>query len=291
MRVTVRNLIVPAILLALGACATMDRAASTTAAAGGEPVPAFVGVVQTAPDGRAVELMVMAGAAPRGVVLFSHGGGSAPEATRALTASFVRQGLAVVAPRHTDSLTLPPERRTTLQAALATRVTDMKLAAGYAAEHYGGRPIAAVGYSYGSLTALIAGGAFSDAIPGAIGGMKAVVMFSSPGEIQPLTSMPGAFGAVTLPSLLVTGTADTVPGFVSDPAKHLLYFDRLPAGDHTALIVTGATHDFLRGDEAGMEEVAPLVTDFLAHRIMGDVAAGRRFDAARTTARVEVRRR
>lgn len=277
-----------ALTAALGGCAADVPPPALAAPA---DAPAFEPVRLTAPDGREVELMVMAPDAPRGAILFSHGGNSSPEAMRALVERLARQGFAVVAPRHSDSLTLPVERRQNLQAAFPSRVADMKLAADYAGRRFASKPLAAVGYSYGSLFALMGGGALSPTIPGAIPGLKAVVMFSSPGPIRPLTDMPTAFASVTLPTLLVTGTADTVPGFVTDPAQHLMYFDRLPAGDHTALIVTDATHLFAGREEPGATEVAALVSDFLGASVLGDGPAAARFAAAKSTDRVEVRRR
>lgn len=243
------------------------------------------------PDGRTVDILIVASAQPKGVLLVSHGGNSSPAAMRAVFDQAASEGFAVVAPTHTDSLSLAAERRTDLQGAFATRIADMQVAAGLVAQRFPGLPIGALGYSYGSLTALIAAGGLSPMIPGEVPGLKAAVMFSSPGPIAGLTDMPGAFAAVDVPVLLVTGTADTVPGFVSDPARHLVYFDSLPAGDRTALVVKDATHLFLAGREPGMEEVAPLVLDFLRGRVLDEEAAGQRYDAADSTAQFEVRRR
>lgn len=248
-------------------------------------------ITLAAPDGRQVEVTIVAPMNPRGVILFSHGAGSSPAATQAHFASWAGRGFAVVAPLHTDSLKVPAERRTPLQAAFATRVADMKLVAAHAGKAWPGLPLAEVGYSYGALIALIGGGALSGMIAGAIPGVKAIVMFSSPGPIAPLTSSPTAFSRVTAPTLLVTGTADTVPGFVPDAARHLIYLDGLPEGGRTALIVKGATHEFIRGDQQGWSDVAPVVEDFLASRVLGDSAAAKRFDAAKSTELVEVRRR
>ncbi len=245
----------------------------------------------TAPDGRVIDVTIIAPAAPRGVILLSHGGNSNPLATRVLNARLTARGFAIIAPTHTDSLALPAERRTDLRAALATRIADMKAAAGLAASRYPALPVAQVGYSYGSLTSLIGAGAFASMIPGAIPGVKAVVMFSSPGPIPPLTSAPGAFAQVTVPTLLVTGDADKVPGFADDPASHLIYFDQLPAGDRTALVVAGATHEFAGGTQPGWDAVAALMDDFLMGRVLGDAKAGARFDAAASSDTVTIRRR
>ncbi|WP_143704604.1 alpha/beta hydrolase [Porphyrobacter sp. TH134] len=245
----------------------------------------------TAPDGRVIDVTVIAPAAPRGVILFSHGGNSNPLNTPALHARLTARGFAVIAPTHTDSLSLPAERRTGLMAAFMTRVTDMKVAAGYAAQAFPGLPMAQVGYSYGSLTSLIGGGAFTSMVPGSNPGVKAVVMFSSPGPIAMLTGAPGAFDGVKGPTLLVTGDADKVPGFADDPAAHLIYFDKLPAGDHTALIVGGATHEFVGAKQPGWDEVAVIVDDFLVSRVFDDAAVGARFDAATSSALVTVKRK
>lgn len=281
---------IPLLLLA-GACATAPLTGprpdqQSTALV--QP-PATTTTTLSAPDGRVIDVTIIAPAAPHGVILFSHGGNSNPLATPALFARLNARGFAVIAPTHTDSLTLPAERRTDLRAALMTRITDMKAAAAFAASRYPGLPTAQVGYSFGSLTSLIGGGAFARMIQGSNPGVKAVVMFSSPGAIPPLTTAPGTFDAVTGPTLLITGDADVVPGIVADPAAHLLYFDQLPAGDHTALIVSGATHQFATGKQPGWDEVSALVEEFLAGRVLRDTAANARFDAAVSSDRVTIR--
>lgn len=244
----------------------------------------------TAPDGRVIDVTVIAPAAPRGVILFSHGGNSNPLATPALHTRLTARGFAVIAPTHTDSKSLPAERQTSLMAAFSTRVTDMNMAAAYAGQTFPGLPVAQVGYSYGSLTSLIGGGALSSMVPGSNPGVKAVVMFSSPGPIPMLTNAPGAFDGVKGPTLLVTGDAD-VAGFAQEPAAHLVYFDSLPAGDHTALVVAGGTHAFLGAKQPGWDEVAAIVDDFLTSRVLDDAAAGARFAAIASSAVVTVKRK
>ncbi len=248
-------------------------------------------VTLTASDGRVIDVTVISPEAPRGVILFSHGGNSNPLATSALHARLTARGFAVIAPTHTDSLTLPAERRTDLRAALFTRIADMKLAAGLAETRFPGLPTAQVGYSYGSLVSLIGLGAFGKMLPGSNPGTKAVVMFSSPGPIPPLTDAPGAFDAITAPTLLVTGDAGVVPGMVEDPVKHLIYWENLSDGDHTALIVTGATHEFAAGKQPGWDEVSVVVEDFLVGRVLGDAAANARFDAASDSKNISIRRK
>lgn len=244
----------------------------------------------TAADGRTVPILTVPATRARGVILVSHGGQSDPATMLPVMRHLAQNGFVAIAPTHTDSQAMTPDGRTDLAGALVTRIDDLQAVAEYASKAYPELPMALFGYSYGSLTALMGGGAFAPAIPGKIAGARAVVMFSSPGPIPGLSEMPGALASVDVPTLLVTGTADTVPGFVPDPALHLTYFDGLPPGDHTVFIVKDATHGFVRG-ERGMEVVAPLALDFLKSRVLGDPDAGKRFDMVRTTESVEVRRR
>lgn len=280
-----------AAVLALSFLSATPLAAQATAPVQQRAAPIAETVSVPSPDGRSVDMLVVAPARPRGVILFSHGGNSAPAATQGIFAHLATEGFAVVAPTHTDSRSLPAERRTGLQEAFPTRTADMRVAAGYAAQRFAGLPQGAVGYSYGALSALVAGGGLSPVVPGRIDGLKAVVMFSSPGSIRGVTDMPGALSQATVPVLMVTGTADTVPGFVTDASQHLVYFDALPSGDATLLLVKDATHGFLRGNEAGMDEVAPLALDFLRSRLLGDSTAKARFDRAQTTEQVHVQRK
>ncbi|MFM7404947.1 MAG: hypothetical protein ACKO1N_12860 [Erythrobacter sp.] len=290
----------PPLLLLAGACMGTQGKLAEASPDTSSPVPtsattttttSTTNTTLTTPDGRLIDVTVITPAAPRGVILFSHGGNSSPLATSALLARLTARGFAVIAPTHTDSRSLPPERQTALRAAFFTRITDMKVAAGYAAETFPDLPTAQLGYSFGSITSLIGGGAFAGTIPGSNAGVKAVVMFSSPGPIPPLTTASGAFDAVTGPTLLITGDADTVPGFVDDPASHLIYFDQLPAGDHTALVVAGATHEFAGATEPGWDEVAAMVDDFLVGRVLADAAANTRFNTTTSSALVTVKRK
>lgn len=278
----------PALLLLAGACTTLPAPAAPVAPA----APATATTTLTAPDGRSVPLTIITPATPRGVILFSHGGGNSPQSTAALFARLTAKGFAVLAPMHTDSQDMPTGKRTDILGAFGTRIADMKVVAAHARTAFPDLPMAQVGYSYGTLISVIGAGALAKMVPGSNPGVKAVVMLSSPGPVIPVITMPGAFDGVTAPTLLVTGDADVVPGFVPDPAKHLVYFEQMPAsGDHTALVVAGATHRFPGGKEPGWDEVIPLVEDFLTSRVLDDKAAKARFDDAASTARVTIKRR
>lgn len=278
----------PAFLLLAGGCVPVPAPVTEIAPA----APSTSITTLSAPDGRSVAITVIAPAAPRGVILFSHGGGNAPASTPDLFARLTSRGFAVIAPMHTDSQDMPQDKRSDIVGAFGTRIADMKLAAAHARSAFPDLPVAQVGYSYGSLISVIGAGALSKMVPGSNPGVKAVVMLSSPGPVLPVITMPGAFDNVAAPTLLVTGDADVVPGFVPDPAKHLVYFEHMPAsGDHTALVVAGATHRFPGGKEPGWDEVMPLVEDFLTSRVLGDKSAKSRFDTAASTTRVTIKRR
>lgn len=286
MRLIAARLLAP-VLLSVAGCASVSGPAPAPAV---QPVSVET-VTLTAPDARKVPVLVVVPAKPRGVVLFSHGGGSPLAGYRPVIDRLVAAGYAVAAPTYTDSADIPQAQRTSLQAAFATRVTDIAVTSGYAGTRFAGLPQAAVGHSYGALTSLMAGGAYAPMVPGTVPAVRAVVMFSSPGPIPGLSQAPGALDQVKVPTLLVTGTADTVPGFVPDPAAHLYYLDKLTAGDHTALIVRDAAHDFLAGSHPAYVQAWDMVVAFLDSRLIGDAKARTRFDSASGDAAIEVRRR
>ena len=120
--------------------------------------------------------------------------------------------------------------------------------------------IAVAGHSYGANTALLVGGAtvkrdgkslsFRDER------VKALILISAPpfvGEGDMLT----AFGAITVPTLHVTGTDDVirVPGYYSDLADRVKIFESVQASDKVLTVFKGATHSIFtdRTGPAGVE--------------------------------------
>ena len=71
--------------------------------------------------------------------------------------------------------------------------------------------------------------------------------------------------------------------------KHQLL--TVAAGDNTLLVVDGSSHAFVYGEEGGYDDAIGLVTDFLLSRVAGNAGATRRFDDARSSDRIEIRRR
>jgi hypothetical protein len=278
--ISVRQYIVRAsamALLAIGlpgiaaAQSSIDQAPSGQGEAGSATVEH---VLLPLPSGRTMDLSVYSPAtAPIGVLFLSHGGQSSPRQSEAIIARLTAAGFVTLAPLHSDSSSLPEAQRLSLIAAFGERLADMAATAAYARQRYGGLPMGAVGYSYGSLFALMGGGAADYAAPARVPEFKAILTFSSPGTIPGLIQPDIAFARLEPPTMMVTGTADIVPGFVSNAADHLLSFDRAPAGKRYAIIVDGADHMFAGGQDGAFGAVLATGVDFLRAHMLDDAAA------------------
>ena len=198
---------------------------------------------------RATTMQLWMPAHPRGVALFSHGHGSWPERYTQLAAALTAAGFAVLAPMHVDSVHYPDRDRFTLQQSFPERLAEMAAAAAYAAHWFAGLPVVAVGHSFGTLTALCLGGALATIGPFRNDAVRAVLAFSTPGRIPGLIQ-PSAYASVAVPVMIVTGSADTVPGFVTDPADHLFPAETVPT-DSYALVVAGADHGLVAAPAFG----------------------------------------
>ena len=282
-------LLVPFASLALQACA------------GPMVVQPPASVVATAPSARHVELPVAgrtvdvsifdAVGEPVAAIFLSHGAGSSPERLMPLIAQLQKAGLTVLAPLHGDSLQIPEGEREDIQTAFMSRMAELQAVSAFAQAEYPGLPLGGVGHSYGSLIALLGGGALDPMLHARVPAMKAVVMFSSPGPIPGLTATPGAYDTVAVPTLTITGPKDVAQPFAGDPAVQIALFDALPEGDHTLLVVEGSDHSFVYGGEDGYDEAIALVTRFLRAEVAGDAEAGAAFDRARSSEGIAIRRR
>lgn len=273
--------------LALAGCA-VDRPSAAVAV---PAAPASETVSVPADATRLVDLLILRPAVVRGVALFGHGqGGQAsnyPRLTRALTDA----GWLVIAPLHVDSQAHPRRAQFDQPTGFAARVADVAAAAKMAETLAPGKPLVAVGHSYGSLLAAMQGGALSSRIPARNARVRAVLAFSTPGRIPGLIT-PQSFATLAVPTMVVTGDADTVPGFIPDWKQHLAMFDESPAGDKYALVLKGGGH-MLAIDGAGPDRDRAMAAslDFLAAYGLRDPAAKARLTALRTTTRTDVRRR
>ncbi len=207
----------------------------------------------TAAGGRAVEISDWRpSGAPRGLILFSHGAGSAPHFYEAVIGAWVARGWRVLAPLHVDSVEHPDTARFPGLASWKARLEDMRALSA----HVGQRPWVAAGHSYGGLVALTLGGAAAIPPQGLAGrlddpNVRAVVALSPPAP-TPVLITAERYGALRVPALIQTGTLD-VPqmpkGMAPLPADswhgHLAPFEAAkPGNDRYALILDGVDHYF-----------------------------------------------
>lgn len=274
--------------LSLTACSaqTVNMTPSSAAAA----MPA-VEKLTVPVQGRELRISVFRPGEPaRGVLFLSHGAGGSPDLMRPLIDRLLGGGFAVVAPLHRDSMTYSPDERDDLQTAFGTRIADLQATSTVAERMFPGLPYGAVGYSYGSLTALIGGGALKNMVGARVPAMKAVASFSSPGLIPGVVTDEG-LRSVAVPTLMVTGTKDVVPGFIPDPAQHIHYFENEPAGNRYLAVVNGASHEFVYGREHGYDAAIDITVNFLKAFVLGDKPALRALNATEDREPVEFRRR
>jgi len=104
--------------------------------------------------------------------------------------------------------------------------------------------------------------------------IKAVASFSSPGLIPAVVTDAG-LESVVVPTLMITGTKDVVPGFIPNAAQHTHYFEAQPAGNRYLTEVDEASHDFVYGREPGYDAVIEIKVNFLRAYVLGDSTAYR----------------
>lgn len=255
------------------------------------PASAAAHVELTAPDGRKIDVSVWQAADERGVVVFSHGYGGSPRAYERILTRWVADGFTVVAPLHVDSLRHPQHDSFDGQAAFRTRIVDLAVVRGYVRAAHAGKPMVAAGHSFGSLMSLIEGGAVT--VAGQLGDqdVKAVIAFSSAGDLQGVV-LPDTYARLHTPTLMITGDQDLVEGYVTDWHDHRSPFDRSPPGDKMLLVFAGADHSLVRNAAApGFELIARTTTDWLEAYGLGDAAAKARLDALTTPDDVTLERR
>jgi dienelactone hydrolase len=209
---------------------------------------------------------------PKGVVLFSTGWSASPGGYVRLQAVLALTGFVVLAPLHVDSRDYPDKTaKFDQRQVFMERIADMRAASAIAARDYPGLPVIAAGHSFGSLISLCEGGALANLAPFRNPAVKAVLAFSSPGKVAGLIG-PDSYKALTVPTMMITGTADTVEQFVTDPADHLYPVTASPPGGKYALVVAGADHS-LAHDKAGFDHAMPAVKLFVEAYGLGDKRA------------------
>ncbi|MNR15904.1 Alpha/beta hydrolase family protein [compost metagenome] len=192
---------------------------------------------------------------------------------------------------HTDSLQHPRHAEGDQRSFVMTRIVDHAVVRGYAQASHPGKPMIAGGHSFGSFDSLMAAGAVS--VAGALGdpAVKAVIAISTPGVVPGLVS-PSTYATVAAPVLIVTGDADLVQGFVTDPRDHRAAFDTSPVGDKMLMTFAGGDHGFIgNANPADFELMAATTVDFMRAHALGDAAAQARLDALTAPEGVTIERR
>lgn len=233
------------------------------------------------PSGRSLSLGLWpAAGTARAAVVFSHGLGSQPEAYALLFDALQRAGCLVAAPLHVDSMQHPQRERYTIQQGFGERMADLRTACGYLAARFSALPLAVAGHSYGSLLGWCLGGALAEVGPFRMPAVKAVLAFSSPG-VLPMMDRNRSLASLAVPTLVVTGTRDTVPGYVQDWRDHRLVFEQ-STQRRGALVVDGGGHELVV-DPPTMDKVLPWALDFLEAEVLGQAAARERLAHAAST--------
>ena len=276
--------------LTLGSVAALPALAQQAPAAAAS-ASAATHVSLSAPDGRAIDVSVWQAENEQAVILFGHGWGSDPARYHRIIDYWVANGFTVIAPMHTDSMLHPDRATATPQTIFMTRLVDLAVVRGYVKAQHPGRPLVAAGHSFGSLNALMEAGALTVAGPQSDPDVKVVVALSSPGVIPNIVT-PTTFASVTTPVLMVTGDADLVPGFVTNPADHRAPFDNSPAGDKMLVTFAGGDHSLIgNADAADFDLIAKTTTDFIRAHALGDAAAQARLNALTAPEGVTIERR
>lgn len=243
-----------------------------------------------------------AAAGPAPLLLFSPGLGGSREGASYLALHWAARGFAVLVMQHPGSddgvwKPLPPERRMAALRAAASldnfmlRTGDVPAVLNQAEawNRSPGHPLAGrldlsrigmAGHSFGAITAQALGGE-RYAGQGALFAdprIKAVLLLSPSGPRR--DSPEEAFGAVHLPWLLMTGTADDSPLGDMDAAARRVVFPALPPGSKYELVLEGAQHSSFterplpeERDPRYHRAVLGLSTAFWEAYLRGDAAA------------------
>lgn len=230
----------------------------------------------TTADGRAVSLQIWTAPDERGVIVFSHGFGGAPEAYDRLLSEWAAHGFTVIAPLHLDSQKHPQHTRDGA-AAFFARLGDVSAARALAASAHSGKPLIVAGHSFGSLLSFIQAGAVTPAGPQGDPAVKGVIAFSSPGNIPGLVA-DQTYAPLTSPLLMITGDKDLVPRYADDWRDHRTAFDASPAGDKTLLVFQNGDHQLVAA-EAAFGPIVAATELFLDAYALGDAEAKARLAA------------
>lgn len=190
------------------------------------------------PDGRDVPVRVWTPAGrAKSLIAYSHGANSRPDKYDRLFERLAAAGHHVVAPLHVDSPDHRDAGKVARPAQIALRIADMR---GIFASYGGTLPQIAAGHSYGAMIAQMIGGAGPTAPEP---GVRAVVAWSPPGAYAPMQIDAAMWTSLARPQLVITGTADLLPGLAPTWDVHRTSFDVAP-GPAALFVGEGVDHYF-----------------------------------------------
>jgi dienelactone hydrolase len=213
----------------------------------------------THPDGRQTlyRMMTPGGGGDWPVILFSHGANSSHLDYDRLWRPWAEGGYLVIGANHIDTGPPATQRQVGRHALWAARLADTTLPLRQRApfealaRSRGGRAnwdaVAVAGHSFGAVVAQALAGAKlldpEDHTPVAakLDGVRACLAFSPPGPLAGFIPAD-AWASVSAPSLLQTGDADILPGFVDDWRLRLTGFAGRP--DRWTIVAKGVDHYF-----------------------------------------------
>jgi dienelactone hydrolase len=220
------------------------------------------------------------------VVLFSHGANSGNLDYDLLWRPWADRGYLVIGANHIDSGPVAAQRKVGQSALWKARLADTVLPLSQRgpfddfARERGAKvdwsAVCAAGHSFGAVVAQALAGAKlldpGDHTPsdGRASAVSACMAFSPPGPLPGFITAD-AWASVTTPSLLQTGDADVLPGFVNDWRLRLTGFSGAP--DRWTIVARGVDHYFgglicrrkpgADADLPAMTQTAELSGDFL----------------------------
>jgi dienelactone hydrolase len=220
------------------------------------PVDVVIGEILHDDNRRSrVDIYAPKSGGPYPLVAFSHGAFSAPERYAALLHAIAASGFVVVAPLHIDSELLtngkePPSRADTW----GTRKADLRLvpeAVRSIEAALAGVKITAVddgylvaGHSYGAFIAQVLAGATGMGEDASVDRrIDGIIAFSPPGPLPDFIA-DDAWDGLTVPQLVLTGTADILPGFLDEWELHTLPYQRAAAGQQWLWVGKDVDHYF-----------------------------------------------
>lgn len=188
--------------------------------------------------GRIVPVRVWKPTIPvKSLVAYSHGANSRPDKYDRLFERLAAAGHHVVAPLHVDSPDHRDVGKYSRPEQIIMRIADMR---GIFATFGGVLPQIAAGHSYGAMIAQMIGGA-GPTLPEP--GVKGVIAWSPPGAYAPMNIDAAMWKTLVRPQMVITGTADTLPGMAPTWDVHRTSFDVCP-GPAAMFVGEGADHYF-----------------------------------------------